>query len=150
VAALLSGRLSFARGQTVVVVVSGGNVDPSLLIRLTEYGLAHTGRFLVFRARMPDRPGELSGLLRPLAELRVNVVSVEHHRAAWGLPVDASEVMVQVEVRGPEHHAEVLAALRARGFAVEVVWPTVGETGAGLGGQDRGRVSARRTQPRDG
>jgi threonine dehydratase len=124
VAALLGGRVALPPGSRVAVVLSGGNVDPNLLIHLTEYGLAHAGRYLAVRARVPDRPGQLVGLLRPLAELRVNVVSIEHHRAAWGLPADQSEVLLQLETRGPQHKAEVVRALRELGIDVAVVAPS--------------------------
>ncbi|HEV8632933.1 MAG TPA: threonine ammonia-lyase [Chloroflexota bacterium] len=124
VAALLGGRVALPPGSRVALVLSGGNVDPNLLIHLTEYGLAHAGRYLALRARLPDRPGQLVGLLQPLAELRVNVVSIEHHRAAWGLPADQSEVLLQLETRGPPHKAEVVRTLRERGYDVAVVAPS--------------------------
>jgi len=122
-AALLGGHLHLPAGSVVVAVVSGGNVDPNLVGRLIEYGLAHSARHLVLRARMSDLPGQLVGLLHPLAELRVNVLTIEHRRSAWGLPVDVSEVVVHLETRGPEQRDEVLAALRSRGYTVEVIMP---------------------------
>ncbi|HUX88099.1 MAG TPA: threonine ammonia-lyase [Chloroflexota bacterium] len=125
-AALLGGHLRLPSGSVVVAVVSGGNVDPNLLGRLIEYGLAHSARYLVLRARMPDLPGQLVGLLQPLVELRVNVLTIEHRRSAWGLPVNVSEVVVHLETRGPEQRDEVLAALRSRGYTVEVI-PPAGE-----------------------
>jgi threonine dehydratase len=121
VAALLAGKVALPAGTSVVAILSGGNVDPNLLHHLIEYGLAHSGRSLLVRVRLPDRPGQLVKLLQPLAERRVNILNIEHRRATWGLPVDVSEVLLHLETRGPEHCAEVLAALEALGFDVEPI-----------------------------
>ena len=123
VAALLSRRVDFPPGTPVVVIVSGGNIDPNLLNHFIEYGLVHSGRSLLLRARLPDRPGQLMRLIAPLGERRVNILNIEHHRASWGLPVDVSEVLLHLETRGPEHCAEVLAALRALDLDVEPLLP---------------------------
>ena len=122
-AAVLNRSLTVPAGSSVVAIVSGGNVDPNLLTRLIEYGLAHSARYLALRIRMPDRPGQLLGLLTPLADLRVNVLNIEHRRSAWGLPVDLSEVMLHLETRGAEHRAEIMSAIQARGYNAEVIWP---------------------------
>jgi threonine dehydratase len=126
VAALLAGRVDLPPDTPVVAILSGGNVDPNLLNHLIEYGLAHSGRSLLLRVRVPDRPGQLVRLLAPLAEQRVNILDIDHHRAAWGLPVDVSEVLLHLETRGPTHCAEVIASLRSLGFAVE---PLLGDVG---------------------
>lgn len=123
VAALLSRRIKTSPGHTIVVLLTGANVDPNLLGHLIDYGLVHSGRALLLRVTLPDRPGELVRLVTPLSEKRVNILDIEHHRAAWGLPVDVSEVLLQLETRGPEHSREVIAALRDRGFAVESLLP---------------------------
>lgn len=123
VAALLARRVDLPPGTAVVAIISGGNVDPNLLHHFIEYGLVHSGRSLLLRAHLPDRPGQLMRLLAPLTERRVNVLHIEHHRATWGLPVDVSEVLLHLETRGPEHCAEVIAALRALGFDVEPLLP---------------------------
>ncbi len=62
------------------MVLSGGNIDPTLLIQVMRHGLTQAGRYLVVRTRSADRPGELVKLLPLVAEERANVVSVEHHR----------------------------------------------------------------------
>ena len=84
IAALLAGKLE-APG-VVVPVLSGGNIDATLLISVMRRGLAVAGRFLVVRTRVPDRPGELAKLLTMLANERVNVVEVEHQRETADLP----------------------------------------------------------------
>jgi threonine dehydratase len=114
VAALLSNVRDFE--PPVVVVLSGGNIDPLLLSKLLRHGLAAAGRFLGFRCRVPDYPGSLAALLGLLAELGANVLEVSHERLAPSLRVDEVEVIFQVETRGPEHCENVIAKLRAAGY----------------------------------
>jgi threonine dehydratase len=102
----------------VVVVLSGGNIDPLLLAKVLRHGLAAAGRFLALRCRLPDRPGALASLLGQLADLGANVIEVVHERDTAGLPVDQAEVMLQVETRGPEHCEIVIGQLRASGYTL--------------------------------
>jgi threonine dehydratase len=102
----------------VVVVLSGGNIDPLLLAKVLRYGLSAAGRFLAFRCRLPDRPGALANLLAQLAELGTNVVEVVHERVTADLHVDEAEVMLQVETRGPEHCDSVISELRKSGYTL--------------------------------
>ena len=106
------------RPGPVVALLCGGNVDPLLLTNILGYGLREEGRFLVLRSRVSDRPGALASLLAALVEHRVNVVAVQHHRLDTRLGVFEVEVELEVETRGPEHTATVLAALRAAGHDV--------------------------------
>ncbi|HEX6194429.1 MAG TPA: threonine ammonia-lyase [Jiangellaceae bacterium] len=105
----------------VVAVLSGGNIDPLLLLRMIRHGMAAAGRYLSFRARIPDSPGGLAGLLRELAVADANVLDVVHERTGAGLHLDEVEVALHVETRGPEHCEQVLAALRAARYPVTVV-----------------------------
>jgi threonine dehydratase len=104
----------------VVVVLSGGNVDPLLLTKMVAHGLSAAGRYLTLRVVMPDRVGALASLTAELARLRLNVLDVEHHRSGLPLAVSEVEVQVTVETRDRAHHEEVLAALKAAGYHVEV------------------------------
>jgi threonine dehydratase len=105
----------------VVVVLSGGNVDPLLLTKLIEHGLSAAGRYLTLRVVMPDRVGALAGLTAELARLRLNVLDVEHHRNARALAVAEVEVQVTVETRDRAHHDEIVRALKADGYQVDLV-----------------------------
>jgi threonine dehydratase len=116
VAALLEHPRDFV--PPVVVVLSGGNIDPLLLSKLLRHGLTAAGRYLAFRCRLPDRPGSLATLLGDLAGLGANVLEVAHERLAPRLHVDEAEVVLQVETRGPEHCGEVIEALRAAGYTL--------------------------------
>jgi threonine dehydratase len=119
-AAGVAALLDYARDFTppVVVVLSGGNIDPLLLAKLLRHGLAAAGRYLAFRCRLPDHPGSLAKLLADLADLGANVLEVGHERLAPRLHVDEVEVALQVETRGPEHCGAVIEALRAAGYTL--------------------------------
>lgn len=118
-AAILAGKV---RGSgPAVAVLSGGNVDPLLLIKLIDHGLSAAGRYLVVRVVMADRPGALAGLTRLLADLGLNVLDVEHHRSGLALGLDQVEVALTLETRDPDHHKELIDALAAAGYDVSRV-----------------------------
>jgi threonine dehydratase len=117
VAALLSGKTG-ARG-VVVPILSGGNIDATLLISVMRHGLSAAGRYLVLRTRVPDRPGELARLLTLLANDRVNVVEVEHQRETGGLPVAETGVELTLLTRDPAHCEEIVANLARWGYPAE-------------------------------
>ena len=104
----------------VVAVLSGGNIDPLLLMRVIRHGMAAQGRYLTLRCRITDRPGALARLLGELSEAEANVLDVVHERTSETLPLDEVEVVLQMEMRGPEHREEVLKRLRDCGYAVRV------------------------------
>ncbi len=105
----------------VVVLLSGGNVDPLLLTKMIEHGLSAAGRYLTLRVVMADRVGALAALTAELARLRLNVLDVEHHRSGLPLAVSEVEVQVTVETRDRGHHDEVVRALKALGYHVDRV-----------------------------
>ena len=102
----------------VVIVLSGGNIDPLLLTKVVRHGLIAAGRFLSLRVRIPDRPGELARLLGVLATSGANVLDVEHQRTGRGLHLDEVEVELQLETRGGEHSTAVLAELSGAAYVV--------------------------------
>jgi threonine dehydratase len=102
----------------VVAVLSGGNMDPILLLRVIQHGMAAAGRYLGIRLRIKDQPGSLARLLALLADVGANVLDVEHQRTGPKLYFGEVEVALSVETRGTEHGAEVLAALRRAGYLI--------------------------------
>lgn len=104
----------------VVAVLSGGNIDPLLLLRVIRHGMAAAGRYLSFRVRIPDAPGALARLLGELAAADANVLDVVHERTGSRLPIDEVEVALQVETRGAEHCERVLAKLREAHYPVTI------------------------------
>jgi threonine dehydratase len=117
VAALLAGAISLP-GMDVVAVLSGGNIDMTLVGRFIARGLALQGRYLALRSRLVDRPGELLRLLAVIAEQKINVLEVTHHRAGPQAPIQHVEVSLTLETRDREHCEQLLASLRDRGFLV--------------------------------
>ncbi|RPK92717.1 threonine ammonia-lyase [Streptomyces sp. ADI98-10] len=116
VAALLSDPKAF-RGP-VVAVLSGGNVDPLLMQRILRHGMSAAGRYLSLRLRLTDRPGALATLLAALTVADANVLDISHVRTDPRLGLTEAEVDLHLETKGPQHCAEVEAALRAAGYRV--------------------------------
>lgn len=114
VAALLENPGRFE--GPAVAVLSGGNIDALLLLEVIRHGLASAGRFMMFRVRISDRPGELMRLLTELARSDVNVLNVNHDRASEALGVRQVEVALQVATRGPEHREGLRAHLTELGY----------------------------------
>ncbi|ADB34633.1 threonine dehydratase [Kribbella flavida DSM 17836] len=114
VAAVLDDPLRFK--PPVVVVLSGGNIDPVLLMRVLRHGMAAAGRYLSLRVRIPDTPGGLASLLTRLAEVEANIIEVLHERISETLNLDEVEVALQLETRGEEHRMRVLTSLTSHGY----------------------------------
>jgi threonine dehydratase len=117
VAALISGKVS--GDGPACALLSGGNIDPTLLISVLQHGLTSAGRYLVIRSRLPDRPGELIHLLTLIATERGNLVSVAHQRQGVSLDLGDTGVELTIVMRNEEHCQAMLAALEANGFPVE-------------------------------
>jgi threonine dehydratase len=117
VAALLAGK---AGGTgTAVPILSGGNIDATMLISVMRHGLTSAGRYLVVRTQLADRPGELIKFLSLVAAERGNVISVEHHREGMDLPVAGTEVELTLVTRDEAHCVQLLAAMAERGYDVK-------------------------------
>src|SRR5699024_5374375 len=116
VAAMLDNPRYFD-GPTVTVL-SGGNIDPLVLMEVIRHGLVAAGRFLNIGVRIADRPGELQRLLAKLAELGVNVHSIVHDRSSAALGVHEVDIDLEGATRGLEHQHEILQTLRSNGFRV--------------------------------
>jgi threonine dehydratase len=117
VAAILGG-LAGGSGPALALL-SGGNIDASLMVQVLRRGLALSGRYLVLLTRVLDRPGELAKLLDLLAGERVSVVEVEHQREAAGVPVGYTGVELTLLTRDPEHCDQLLEVMREWGYPVE-------------------------------
>ena len=120
-ATALAGAIKIAeelKGKTVVVLVSGGNIDINLLDRIIGHGLAKMGRLFRFAIDMHDRPAELSRLLGEIAIAGANVHSIEHDRTRRDIPIGCARVMLELETRGPDHIALIRSHLASRGYAV--------------------------------
>lgn len=118
-AALLAQKIS-PGNQTCAVVVSGGNIDVTLLSHIIEKGLVEEGRQLHLRTVIPDRPGQLSRLLERVAQLKANVIRVNHER--WDPLVAPQDVSVELmlETRDGSHWRDVVDTLKGDGYDVLV------------------------------
>jgi len=120
VAALANGRIAPPPDGDVCVVLSGGNVDASLLAECIRMGETSAGRRMVLATTVPDRPGALAGLLALVAEHGANVVDVEHLRDGIDLHVRETAIQLVMQTRGSDHADEILEAVRSEGFQVRI------------------------------
>jgi threonine dehydratase len=117
-AALLQSKTNL-RSRRTVVLVSGGNIDVTLLAKIIERGLVKDGRLLRIRVNLHDRPGALLGLIQILARERANIVEVIHNRAYYGVSLGETVIDVTLETRGAAHIAALGHALPEAGFSFE-------------------------------
>lgn len=118
IAAVLNHKLPLA-GKKVAVLVSGGNIDVTLLSRIIERGLVKDGRLVRLRVHLPDYPGALNRLTAILADHRANIVETSYDRTYYGVNLGDTAIDITMEMRGPEHIAELLSALAAANYAHE-------------------------------
>jgi len=117
-AALMRGKVKLRPDDRAVVVISGGNVDMTLVGRSIDYGLASSGRLMSVAVTIPDSPGRLLSLLKTVAALGINVRHVEHRRGELHVPVGKTEVILQMETRDFAHQAELIETFVAEGLHV--------------------------------
>jgi threonine dehydratase len=121
-AALVNRRIPLLRettGKKVIAIVSGGNIDVTLLARIIERGLVKDGRLVRLRVHLPDYPGALHRLTGVLAQHRANIVETSYDRAYHNVNLGDTAIDVTMETRGPEHIAELISALSANGYTHE-------------------------------
>ena len=117
--ALLNESTGLAWTGPIVVVLSGGNIDPLLMLRIIRHGMVAAGRYLQFRVVMPDRPGSLARLIADCAAADANVVEVEHMRHDANLLIDEVDILIQLETKGPQHCQDVFTSLRGAGYRLK-------------------------------
>ena len=117
VAAVLDAPADF--GDSTVVVLSGGNIDPLLLGKVIRHGMAAAGRYVTLRILLADVPGGLARLLAEVGDAGANVLEVSHARTSPALHIDEVEVLLQLETRGEQHAEAVRARLVQQGYLVE-------------------------------
>jgi threonine dehydratase len=120
VAALMQGKVRAPADGEVCAVLSGGNVDASLLAECIRLGETAAGRRIVLTTVVPDRPGSLSTLLRIVAEHGGNVVDVEHLREGMDLHLRETAIHLVLQTNGSDHDGEILEAVKAEGFSVRI------------------------------
>ncbi len=120
VAALLSGAIKVPAETKAALVISGGNIDISLLDRVIRKGLSRNGRIMRFSVRLDDVPGALAKLLGIIAGAKANVFQIYHNRGGAGMSIDQSLVELEIETRNFEHIREIEAVLNQTGYHMEL------------------------------
>jgi threonine dehydratase len=118
IAALLHRKIPLV-GKNVGVVISGGNLDVSILSRIIERGLAEDGRMVRLRIHLPDYPGALHKLTGVLAEHRANIVQTAYDRTYFGVDLGNTAIDLTMETRGSEHVEELVTALKTQKYQFE-------------------------------
>ena len=106
-------------GKKVIAIVSGGNIDVTLLARIIERGLVKDGRLVRLRVHLPDYPGALHRLTGILAQHRANIVETSYDRAYHNVNLGDTAIDITMETRRPDHIAEMISALGANGYTHE-------------------------------
>jgi threonine dehydratase len=119
-AAVLNRKVPFS-GKRLGVLISGGNIDVTLLSRIIERGLVKDGRLLRIRIHLPDHAGALQRLATVIADHKANIIETRHDRAYYGVVLGDTVIDITMETRGPEHIAEIEDALDAAGYPHERV-----------------------------
>jgi threonine dehydratase len=119
-AAVLQSKTNL-RPRRTVVLVSGGNIDVTLLAKIIERGLVKDGRLLRIRVNLQDRPGALLSLTEVLARERANIVETIHNRSYYGVSLGETVIDVTLETRGATHITAISLALHEGGFGFERV-----------------------------
>ncbi len=115
VAAAVYRKIPAGLGDTVIVL-SGGNIDVTVLSKVIEHGLTEAGRYLQIAVLVADRPGALRGLLDVIAELGANVVTISHQRVGPGIAFGQTKIEIDLETRDKRHIEEVIQTLRKKGY----------------------------------
>lgn len=106
------------KGKKVVCIVSGGNIDVTILSRVIKRGLLMTGRTCSLTLELIDKPGQLQGVANIIAELGGNVISIHHERANEGSDVNGCYLRLLLETKNAEHIDEIKNALLGNGYKI--------------------------------
>jgi threonine dehydratase len=118
-AALCNNRVRDIENRKVVILISGGNIDMTLLSKIIERGLESDGRLARIKVVVPDKPGSIAELASLVAEHRANILQISQNRAVSEVQLQETEVELTLETRGREHVAAIVASMRSRGFSVK-------------------------------
>ena len=120
-AAVLSEAFEYDDGETVVAALCGGNIDLNRLGTVIRRGLVQMGRYLKITVDLKDRPGELERVSSIVARTGANVYAVHHDRTSRDVAVNAAELELELETDDAEHAADIVDALEADGYDVEIL-----------------------------
>jgi threonine dehydratase len=119
-AAFLNSSIDVQAGSTVVLVISGGNIESTQLFRVIRQSLARQGRIMHFSVILEDKPGTLARLLNVIANERGNILHIHHTQGERDIPVDSARVNVELETRGWEHIEVFKKSLKENGYEIQM------------------------------
>lgn len=114
---LLNGKLP-SSGKNIVPIISGGNIDVTLLSRIIDKGLVKAGRKFGLKVIMEDRPGQLKKLLETISSTTANIVSIEQNRIKEYIAVGYVEIELIVESLNKSHIEEIIGVLKNAGYKI--------------------------------
>lgn len=112
------------KNKKVVSILSGGNMDVITISSVVQHGLIERGRIFTMSVLLPDRPGELVNVANIIAELKGNVIRLEHNQFVSINRNAAVELKITMEAFGHEHKKEIVNALKAKGYDPKLTAPT--------------------------
>jgi len=119
--AVLESAFDFEPGETIVPVISGGNIDLNILSTVIMRGLIASGRYLKLRTVLKDRPGALERLTEIIADAGANIEGIQHDRTSRDIAMNAAEVELDLETRGHDHIEDLVETLETNGYPVEIL-----------------------------
>jgi threonine dehydratase len=119
-AAFLNGSIDVQAGSTVVLVISGGNIESAQLFRVIRQSLARQGRIMHFSVTLEDKPGTLARLLNVIAKERGNILHIHHLQGVRDIPLDRAMVSFELETRGWEHIEVFKKSLKDNGYEIRM------------------------------
>jgi threonine dehydratase len=119
-AAFMNGSIDVHPGSTVVLVISGGNIESTLLFRVIRQALARQGRIMHFSVILEDQPGTLARLLAVIAKERGNILHIHHMQGERDIPVQMARVSIELETRGWEHIEAFKKSLADNGYEIRM------------------------------
>ncbi len=117
-AAVVNGHVPEASERRTAMVLSGGNIDVTLLSRIIERGMTKDGRLVQLEVSIMDRPGALASLLDLVGEIGANVLETHHERAFSALGLNEVTIRLRLETRGAEHVEELASAIADAGIRI--------------------------------
>jgi len=117
VAALMHGKINLSKGSKVGVVLSGGNIDVTMLSLIIEKGLMKSARKMKLLVTLIDKPGSLQSFTKILTDIGANIVQIGYDRTSTDLEFGDAHVSVSLETKGVEHQEQIRTQLKEGGFS---------------------------------
>ena len=118
-AALSHGRIDNIKGKKVVIVLSGGNIDMTMLTVILERGLENDGRLARLKVVIPDKPGNIAKLASLVAAEHANILEIYQHHSISEVDIGETEVEMVLEAKGRQHVEAIIAAIKQCGYQLK-------------------------------